>query len=731
MKKIILLFLLFISINSFAQLNYQPVNAVNAAGTFTSIGTNGSAISTANTDDANSTLQLIGFTFNYNGLNFTQFIFNTNGFIKLGSVAPNSAAIFGTSAQDATGSILLMSAANYPANSNSIAAFNMDLQGTGSTEYRVFTSGSAPNRVCTIEWKNVQEKTTTPALQFSSINFQIKLYESTNVIEIVFANFVATVNTDAFKTASTGLLGTDITTATNVLYVRKGSTQAWTGAIFENEGNIQANGQIFNVRNTVLPDNGRTFRFFPTYVNDLSVIRVETFGKIPMAYGFPHAIKALIKNTGTNTMAAGKVVSLSVTGANIFADTKLTSALAAGASELITFAPAGAFLAGNNTVAVSLPSDDNTSNNSATMTQLVNGTAFSYADNSAVTLSLGYDLGSGIIATKHSVQGIAFVTNVKVFIANNAPTTGNTVYAVVMNAAGTIVAQSANYVVQASDINAFKNFTITTPPSFTSADFFVGLAQTANASVPAVGYFPVGIQAEASPTRLGAYYTAALAGGAPAEATTNGRFVIEALLSSTSTSMPLSLTSFNGKLVNAIAQLNWTTNNEVNTDKFEVERTASTNINWTKILTIDAAGNSSTSKNYVATDAGLSSGKWMYRLKMMDKDGSFTYSNIVALEVNAKGQFVLNQNYPNPVKGNTQLSYQLNKDAKVMIELLGVDGKKIATLVNQIQTMGTYNFTIGCKKYVLAAGNYNYRMVVVDKNNQELFNASRTMIVLQ
>ena len=726
MKKAILLFLLFISINSFAQLNYQAANATNTAGTYTDLAATGTAITTnfgggaMTFDDENSSVQSIGFNFNYNSTTFTQFVLNSNGFIILGSAAPSANNIFYTGFQAVTGGCILA-----PDN-NLIYVFNHDLQGGTSPEFRVATSGSAPNRVCTIQYKNMADKIGTT--QYANMNFQIKLYEGSNKIEFVYGTWTGNANASTFNTAAVGIKGTGAATSVNGT---KGSTGAWSTTTYLT-GDYTGNTHNYGNGTRPAPDAGRTYTFFPTYANDLSVVRVETFGKIPMAYGFPHAIKASIKNTGTNAVAAGTVVSLSVTGANIFADTKLTSALAAGASELITFAPAGTFLAGNNNVTVSIPADDNTSNNSATMTQLVNGTAFSYADNAAVTGALGYNLGSGIIATKHSVQGTAFVTNVKVFIGNNAATTGNTIYAVVMDAAGTIVAQSANYVVLATDINAFKNFTIITPPSFTFADFFVGLAQTANASVPAVGYFPVGTQAEASPTRSGAYYTTALAGGvAPTEATTNGRFVIEALLSNSTTPMPLSLTSFNGKLINGTAQLNWTTTNEVNTDKFEVERTASANINWTKITTIDAAGNSSSTKNYQASDAGLTAGKWMYRLKMMDKDGSFTYSNIVALEVNAKGQFVLNQNYPNPVKGNTQLSYQLNKDAKVMIELVSADGKKIATLINQTQTIGTYNFTIDCKKYGLAAGNYNYRMVVVDNNNQELYTATRTMIVLQ
>ncbi len=723
MKKIFLLLLLVKTVNSFSQLNYQAANATNAAGTYTDLAATGTAITTnfaggaMTFDDENSSVQNIGFDFSYNSSTFTQFVLNTNGFIILGNAAPSANNIFYTTFNGVAGGCIQAT------DNNLIYVFNHDLQGGTSPEFRVATTGSAPNRVCIIQYKNMADKIGTT--QYANMNFQIKLYEGSNKIEFVYGTWTANANASAFNSAAVGIKGTGAATSVNAT---KGSTGAWSTTTFVT-GDYTGNAHNYGNGTRPAPDAGRTYTFFPTYANDLSVTRVETFGKIPTAFGFPHAIKASIKNTGTNAIAAGTVVSLNVSGANVFADTKLTSALASGASQLITFTPIGDFVAGNNTVTVSIPTDDNNSNNSATMTQLVNGIAFSYADNAAVTGALGYNTGSGIIATKYGVQSTAFVTNVKVFIGNNSATTGNTVYAVVMNAAGTIVGQSANYVVLATDLNTFKNFTITTPPSFSFADFYVGLAQTANT---VTGYFPVGTQSEASPTRSGAYYTAPLAGGvAPTESTTNGRFVIEALLSNTSTPVPLSLTSFNGKLVNETAQLNWSTSNEVNTDKFELERTGFASVNWSKIASLNAAGYSSSSKHYQITDPNLSIGKYLYRLKMVDKDGKFTYSNIVTLELSGKNLFVLNQNYPNPVKGTTQLSYQLNTDAKVNIDLFSIDGKRIATLVNESQNTGTYNFTLDCKKYSLAPGNYTYKMIVTDKNNQPLFNAAKTLIVVQ
>ena len=77
-------------------LHYTPSTATNVAGTYTDLGTTGTAIATANTDDDNSAAQPIGFTFNFNGTAFTQFVLNTNGLIRLGSAAPSSAATTAT-----------------------------------------------------------------------------------------------------------------------------------------------------------------------------------------------------------------------------------------------------------------------------------------------------------------------------------------------------------------------------------------------------------------------------------------------------------------------------------------------------------------------------------------------------------------------------------------------------------------------------------------------------------
>src|SRR4026207_35736 len=95
MKQLLLVLLLIITVNfSYSQLSYSAGNAVNIAGTYTDLGTNGTVIATPGFDDDNSEAQNIGFNFSHNGTTFTQFILNTNGVIKLGATVPADPALY-------------------------------------------------------------------------------------------------------------------------------------------------------------------------------------------------------------------------------------------------------------------------------------------------------------------------------------------------------------------------------------------------------------------------------------------------------------------------------------------------------------------------------------------------------------------------------------------------------------------------------------------------------------
>ena len=243
-----------------AQLGYPAASAVNVASTYTDLAATGTAIATANTDDANSAAQSIGFTFAYNGTSFTQFVLNTNGFIKLGATAPSAVDLFLPESMTAT-QIDPFESTN-AADVNIVAPFNFDLTaGTavGGTEYRVANTGTAPNRVCIIQWKNVADKTLSYDQQYGSINFQVKLYETSGNIEFVYGTTVQGTFPDDYRFAVTGIKGSS--TAQSVMVVKSGpGTTPWSAANFINGFYTTA---AFQYSGNVRPDLGRTYRFVP------------------------------------------------------------------------------------------------------------------------------------------------------------------------------------------------------------------------------------------------------------------------------------------------------------------------------------------------------------------------------------------------------------------------------------------------------------------------------------
>jgi hypothetical protein len=513
-------------------LSYTTNSAANTTSTFSDLGATGTAITTANPDDANSAAQNIGFTFSYNGASFTQFVLNTNGLIRLGSNAPSAANMFlqnETAATNPAGVDPL--ASTNAADVNLLMPFNFDLEagtgaspGPGVAEYRVATTGTSPNQVCTIQWKNVHDKAATNASQYASFTFQIRLYEGTNRIEFVYSPTTpTTTGTEIGRYATIGLKGSG-SAAGQVLLASKGSSVTpWSGATFV----AAATPRLF-FRRTVGPDAGRTFRFQVAPANDAAVNAIYTLGKLPIPSALPsNTVQVAVQNTGSTTLT-NLPVTLAVTGANTFGSTQTLATLAAGASVLVSFPYPTTLVAGINNLTASVPADAVLTNNSATWQQQVNTTAtFSYVPNDQPdpTTAFGGGTAGLIFANRYTTATVAAVATVRVLIGD-ASAVGKTVAGVVLTPAGALLARSADYIVQAGDVGTYKAFTIPTPPTIAAGgSFLAGLAQLAYTGTQ---YFPLGVQTE-SPARTGAYYTVAVAGGTPADAAANGvRFMIEA-----------------------------------------------------------------------------------------------------------------------------------------------------------------------------------------------------------
>lgn len=140
--------------------------------------------------------------------------------------------------------------------------------------------------------------------------------------------------------------------------------------------------------------------------------------------------------------------------------------------------------------------------------------------------------------------------------------------------------------------------------------------------------------------------------------------------------LPIVLSDFTGVKNNCNADLNWKTSSELDSDKFEVEFSTTTNTTFKAIGTIGASGNSTITKNYQFNYFMESGVNYYFRLKMYKKDGTFTYSQIIALGcVDTKAPIAI---IPNP--SNTGF-FRITGMAKGKntVSIYSNDGKLIRT----------------------------------------------------
>ena len=146
--------------------------------------------------------------------------------------------------------------------------------------------------------------------------------------------------------------------------------------------------------------------------------------------------------------------------------------------------------------------------------------------------------------------------------------------------------------------------------------------------------------------------------------------------------LPVKLTSFTGKTDNNKNNLYWNTSSEENFNHFELERSADGN-QFTTIARINSKAANGSGANYSQVDPYPFSGYNFYRLKIVDNDGSFVYSNIVKLE-NARRAFTVTQLFPNPVKDVLTVQLQSEKQQRVTYTIYDITGKQVQASQGQL-----------------------------------------------
>jgi len=191
--------------------------------------------------------------------------------------------------------------------------------------------------------------------------------------------------------------------------------------------------------------------------------------------------------------------------------------------------------------------------------------------------------------------------------------------------------------------------------------------------------------------------------------------------------VPVELTSFVASVNKDVVSLSWTTATETNSKEFVVERKSGSD--WVAVGRVNANGTTSEPKAYSFSEKLDLAGKYSYRLKMVDFDGSFSYSNVVEVEVGVPATFSLSQNYPNPFNPSTKINYSIPVDSKVTLELYDITGQKVSTLFSGDVKAGYYNFDFAAGN--LASGVYIYRLSASSLTDGKTFVSSKKMMLLK
>lgn len=188
--------------------------------------------------------------------------------------------------------------------------------------------------------------------------------------------------------------------------------------------------------------------------------------------------------------------------------------------------------------------------------------------------------------------------------------------------------------------------------------------------------------------------------------------------------IPVELTSFTASVSENIVTLNWATATETNNKGFEVER-SSDNGSFEAIAFVNGNGTTTETRSYSYSDV-ISNGSYTYRLKQIDFDGSFTYSQ--TLEANAApSEFSLGQNYPNPFNPSTMISFSLPFESKVSMTIYNTLGEAVSELVNGTFSAGRNQVSFNAS--LLTSGIYFYSITASAVDGSQTFRSMKKMIL--
>lgn len=297
--------------------------------------------------------------------------------------------------------------------------------------------------------------------------------------------------------------------------------------------------------------------------------------------------------------------------------------------------------------------------------------------------------------------------------------------------------------------NVYCNYRIykdgTTPPGFTqieynNSDFIGGNNYRFYNTVQNINILDQNTITSGGKWFVEFYYEASTSDGAKFWGNGGANYI---LFFTADAAFPVELTSFTSSIIDRNVNLIWETATEVDNYGFEIERVknsshASTTLSmtegsvipsgvegWKTISFIAGAGNSNSPKAYSFTDKEiLGNGTYSYRLKQIDTDGKFEYSNIINVKIDTPAEFMLEQNYPNPFNPETTIKFSVAESGFANLRIYNGLGEQVSELFNRPAEAGRL-YEVNFNASDLSSGVYYYKLT---SNN---FSSVRKMLLVK
>jgi len=190
--------------------------------------------------------------------------------------------------------------------------------------------------------------------------------------------------------------------------------------------------------------------------------------------------------------------------------------------------------------------------------------------------------------------------------------------------------------------------------------------------------------------------------------------------------VPVELTSFSALGMRDGVQLNWETATEINNQRFEIERSIDSQ-NFTIVGFVNGRGTTTEKSTYSFIDKGVNEGKYYYRLKQVDYNGTYEYSQVIEIEFSVPQVFSLAQNYPNPFNPATTLSFGLPVESNITLSVYNSLGELVKVVAQGTLQAGTHNMNF--KAVDLPTGIYMYTLNAKGSDGVEFTQTAKMLLL--